>query len=151
MIARFNRIYRLYHHSALVLSFRTMSEPRFSKQGSNFLFGEFPQSFRSLGLNEQICDGLEKAGKVDATVIQALTFAPIMAGKNVVINAETGTGKTLAYLCPLLHQVLDQERSIGGRRYPVAVIMIPNKELGLQGCFHPQPRPINYSVFISPS
>lgn len=134
MLSRFNRIAGLHRLSAAVLSHRVGSDLSFSKQRSDFLFGEAPRSFRSLGLNAQLCAGLEDTGKEEATIIQALTFAPVVAGKNIVISAETGTGKTLAYLCPLLHRILDPERPIGSKRYPVAVIMVPNKELGLQGC-----------------
>lgn len=106
---------------------------------AEFLFGPSPQLFRSLGLDERICRALASTGKEAATIIQAGSFAPIIGGQDVLLTAETGTGKTLAYLCPLFQVMLayqnkgtDEHRSVSSK-YPAAVVLVPNKELGCQG------------------
>jgi superfamily II DNA/RNA helicase len=108
-----------------------VSVPAFSAERNAFLFGDNPRSFRSLKLNEQLCIGLEATGKETATVIQASAFDLILERKNVVVSAETGTGKTFAYLLPLLHMMLEDPSTSEGI-HPVAVIVVPNKELGNQ-------------------
>lgn len=102
----------------------------------DFLFGPTPRTFRSLGLREELCKSLESTGRGVATVIQAASFEHIVQGESVVLAAETGTGKTLAYLCPLIHRLVGESilgSSISSEIYPAAVILIPNKELGCQG------------------
>ena len=63
-------------------------------------------------------------GITTATQVQALSFAPIAAGKNVVLHSGTGTGKTLAYLLPMLQRLRQEE----GR----AVVIAPGVELAMQ-------------------
>lgn len=109
-----------------------VTSPSFSAERHSFLFGESPKTFRSLNLDEGLCAGLEATEKSIATVIQASAFEPILAGKNVTLAAETGTGKTLAFMLPLLHMMLSRRDASGGT-YPVAIVMVPNKELGNQG------------------
>ena len=58
--------------------------------------------FASLGLSPWLTTALEAAGKPVSTHIQALSLPPILAGEDVIIGSETGAGKTLAYLIPLL-------------------------------------------------
>jgi ATP-dependent RNA helicase RhlE len=57
--------------------------------------------FSSLNIKKPILEALAENGFTAATSIQQKAFAPIMAGENVCGIAQTGTGKTLAYLLPM--------------------------------------------------
>lgn len=59
-------------------------------------------TFRDLNLNSSLWNALDDLGMTQPTAIQEKVFSPILAGKDVVGIAQTGTGKTLAYLLPLL-------------------------------------------------
>ena len=61
------------------------------------------------------------------TPIQRKTFSTIMSGRNVVGIAQTGTGKTLAYLLPILRQL-----TFSDQRDPRVLILVPTRELVLQ-------------------
>lgn len=65
-------------------------------------------TFAELGLNERICTGVETLGFDTPTPIQAAAIPAILAGKDVVASAQTGTGKTAAFVLPAL-QVIDTD------------------------------------------
>lgn len=84
-------------------------------------------SFSDLNLNNPILNALQDAGLETPTDIQVKAFSPIMSGRDVVGIAQTGTGKTLAYLLPLLRMwkfVKDP--------HPRILILVPTRELTLQ-------------------
>ncbi|KAL7485623.1 hypothetical protein ACHAW6_011224 [Cyclotella cf. meneghiniana] len=83
------------------------------------------------------------------SAVQAATFDTISRGENVIVGAETGTGKTLAYLLPLVEDVLKRKREWKARQleggqgeedavmdpgysFARAIILVPNKELAHQ-------------------
>lgn len=63
------------------------------------------KSFQTLGLKSEIIDVLKKNGIKDPTPIQEMAIMPIFRGKDVIAKAQTGTGKTLAFLLPILQRV----------------------------------------------
>ena len=63
-------------------------------------------TFAELGLNERILTGVETLGFDTPTPIQAAAIPAVLAGKDVVASAQTGTGKTAAFVLPAL-QVID--------------------------------------------
>lgn len=65
------------------------------------------------------------------TAIQAQAIPAIMSGRDVIGIAKTGSGKTIAFLLPLLRHVKAQ-RPVGGGEGPVAVVMSPTRELAMQ-------------------
>ncbi len=75
-----------------------------------------------------VTDTMQRAmasdGIITATQVQALSFAAIAAGQDVVLHSGTGTGKTLAYLLPVLQRLREEE----GR----AVVIAPGVELAMQ-------------------
>ncbi len=85
--------------------------------------------FDELDLDDAVLDGLEAMNFVETTPIQELAIPPILAGKDLIGCAQTGTGKTAAYVLPIISQL-----SRGG--YPQdainAVIMAPTRELAKQ-------------------
>uniref|UniRef100_J3LSG2 RNA helicase n=1 Tax=Oryza brachyantha TaxID=4533 RepID=J3LSG2_ORYBR len=86
--------------------------------------------FDELGLDEQLKRALRKKGLDKATPIQREAIPLILEGKDVVAKAKTGSGKTFAYLLPMLHELL--KLSSEGRirkSAPNAFILVPTREL----------------------
>ena len=82
-------------------------------------------TFESLGLRSSVMKGLQEAGFVKPTKIQALLIPVMLAGKDVLGQARTGTGKTAAFGLPLLH--------LCTKEIPFqALILVPTRELCLQ-------------------
>ncbi|XP_052147920.1 DEAD-box ATP-dependent RNA helicase 16 [Oryza glaberrima] len=87
-------------------------------------------SFDELGLDEQLKRALRKKGLDKATPIQREAIPLILEGKDVVAKAKTGSGKTFAYLLPMLHELL--KLSAEGRirkSAPNVFILVPTREL----------------------
>lgn len=84
-------------------------------------------SFHDFGFDPQIIDGLDSIGFETPTPIQQQIIPHILQGKEVIGCAQTGTGKTAAYLLPVLHRIL---------QHPVAgvntIIICPTRELAIQ-------------------
>ncbi len=81
-------------------------------------------TFQDLNLNKPILNALEDLGLKTPTAIQAKTFSPIMAGNDIVGIAQTGTGKTLAYLLPVLRLWKFTKSPM-----PQIIIVVPTREL----------------------
>lgn len=84
-------------------------------------------SFSTLNLHKPLLDALNDLGFTEPTPIQQKAFPVIMSGRDVVGIAQTGTGKTFAYLLPILRQMTYSEQ-----RAPRALILVPTRELVLQ-------------------
>jgi ATP-dependent RNA helicase RhlE len=84
-------------------------------------------SFEDLNLSKQLLRAIEDLGFDRPTPIQQETFPIILSGKDVVGIAQTGTGKTLAYLLPILRD-LKYSTDVN----PRVLIMVPTRELVLQ-------------------
>jgi ATP-dependent RNA helicase RhlB len=89
-------------------------------------------SFASLELRPEIAAGVAKAGFVHCTPIQSLTLPLALAGNDVAGQAQTGTGKTAAFLLVIFERLLKQSRNEQQRRQPRALIVAPTRELALQ-------------------
>lgn len=74
----------------------------------DFLFGGQTErlSFTDMEVHPTLIAALSTIDKQTATNIQRKSFAPIIAGKDTVIGAETGSGKTLSYMIPILHKLI---------------------------------------------
>jgi len=84
--------------------------------------------FASLGLREELLQTLREVGYETPTPIQAATIPPLLAGRDVVGLAQTGTGKTAAFALPVLDRLdLSQKK-------PQALVLAPTRELALQVC-----------------
>ena len=64
-------------------------------------------NFSELELDERLLDALRDKGYDRPTAIQAAAIPPAMDGRDVLGSAPTGTGKTVAYLLPVLQHLLD--------------------------------------------
>jgi ATP-dependent RNA helicase RhlE len=90
-------------------------------------------TFAALGLSPATLHALDRAGFERPTPIQAQAIPPALAGRDVIGTAATGTGKTAAFLLPILER-LGAERPGGGHaaRGPRALVLAPTRELALQ-------------------
>ena len=84
--------------------------------------------FRDFGISEAICSGLEAAGIFTTFPIQALTLPLALGGQDIIGQARTGTGKTLAFGIPLL-RIIEEH---GENRTPQALVVVPTRELAIQ-------------------
>lgn len=84
-------------------------------------------TFEELNLNKPLLNALNDLEYIQPTPIQQKTFSVIMSGKDIVATAQTGTGKTFAYLLPLLRQLKYSEQ-----RHPRILIVVPTRELVIQ-------------------
>jgi superfamily II DNA/RNA helicase len=83
--------------------------------------------FRDFGISDEICRGLEAAGIFTTFPIQALALPLALRGQDVIGQARTGTGKTLAFGIPLLQLVEDSTPGA-----PKALVVVPTRELAIQ-------------------
>ncbi len=84
-------------------------------------------SFAELGLNEQILAGVDALGFSTPTPVQAGAIPEVLAGRDVVASAQTGTGKTAAFALPTLQRIADKSG-----RGPHALVVTPTRELAAQ-------------------
>ena len=85
--------------------------------------------FIDLGLDERILAGIDAMGYENATPVQQQVMVPILAGKDIIAAAQTGTGKTAAFLLPLLHRLLTMPHTAGDIN---AMVIVPTRELAIQ-------------------
>jgi superfamily II DNA/RNA helicase len=89
-------------------------------------------SFRDLGVDEVICTALEAAGITTTFPIQALTLPLAIDGQDIIGQARTGTGKTLAFGVPMLHRLATTFAADRATKRPSALIVVPTRELAVQ-------------------
>lgn len=90
---------------------------------------------KNLGLSDEIFRAVEDCGYTTPTPIQQQAIPIILSGKDLIGSANTGTGKTAAYVLPLLHALSDKgvrASQEGGRSFIQAVILVPTRELAVQ-------------------
>ena len=85
-------------------------------------------TFADLGLDHHLLKSIKEAGYETPTPIQAATIPALLAGRDVVGLAQTGTGKTAAFALPILNQLNPKAKK------PQALILEPTRELALQVC-----------------
>jgi ATP-dependent RNA helicase DeaD len=86
-------------------------------------------SFAALGLDGRLVAALTALGYEEPTPIQQQTIPPLIAGRDLLGQAATGTGKTAAFALPILQRIVNEGRGDGS---PVAVILVPTRELAMQ-------------------
>ena len=89
--------------------------------------------FHSLGLHPNLLRGLDEAGFHRLTPIQALALPPALQGEDIAGQAQTGTGKTAAFLLAVMQRLLTQPAMADRRPTdPRALILAPTRELAIQ-------------------
>ncbi len=98
-------------------------------------FDPAPVPFTSLALEPSLVDALDQRGFVQTTPIQSAVLPYALEGRDLIGCAETGTGKTAAYLLPILTRLLRSDKAEhvkGSRGYTRALILAPTRELATQ-------------------
>ena len=88
-------------------------------------------TFSSLGLSPALMESLEDMGFVHCTPIQAATLPLALQGQDIAGQAQTGTGKTAAYLLAALHYLMETPVAVEARG-PWAMVIAPTRELAVQ-------------------
>jgi len=88
------------------------------------------EDFSDFGLNNLILRAVSQQGYRQPTDIQLATIPEVLAGKDVMATAQTGTGKTAAFSLPMLHLLNDRRRR--GDKHIRAIILTPTRELAQQ-------------------
>jgi ATP-dependent RNA helicase RhlB len=89
-------------------------------------------AFSTLGLGPEIMAGINKAGFTHCTPIQALTLPHVLGGHDVAGQAQTGTGKTAAFLLAIFQRLLRDDDPSRDKKQPRALVVAPTRELALQ-------------------
>ncbi len=91
------------------------------------------QKFASFGLHADVIKGLDEKGFYNCTPIQALALPVLLSGRDIAGQAQTGTGKTLAFLTATFNHLLTTGApSHRKQNCPRAIIMAPTRELAIQ-------------------
>ncbi|WP_033170894.1 DEAD/DEAH box helicase [Selenomonas sp. ND2010] len=83
-------------------------------------------AFKELGISDNVCKVLRNKGIKEATPVQETAIPLVRAGKDVIAQAQTGTGKTLAFLLPILEKIKPQAD------VAQALVVTPTRELAIQ-------------------
>lgn len=83
-------------------------------------------SFESLNIQQKYVERLQQHGIIEPSPIQQQAIPVMLSGKDVIAESQTGTGKTLAYLLPLLERIDASNKALQ------AIIIVPTRELGMQ-------------------
>jgi len=89
-------------------------------------------SFDSLGLNADILRAVAEQGYREPTPIQRQAIPVVLAGRDLLASAQTGTGKTAGFTLPLLQRLSEKPATTRGRRPVRALILTPTRELAAQ-------------------
>jgi ATP-dependent RNA helicase RhlE len=83
--------------------------------------------FKQLGLHTSLVQAVRDLRYTEPTPVQAEAIPAVMAGRDLIATAQTGTGKTAAFLLPILHRLLGKSRNVTR-----ALVLTPTRELAQQ-------------------
>src|SRR5581483_3526357 len=112
---------------------RVFAQPAFGRPASS----PYPErikylmTFNALGLSEQITRSLHQEGYTTPTPIQTQAIPVVLAGRDLIGIAQTGTGKTAAFALPILNMLAQQPRALTPKGTRVLVLS-PTRELSAQ-------------------
>jgi len=91
-------------------------------------------TFPTLGLSANLLANVAREGYTEATPVQAAAIPPVLAGRDVLAAAQTGTGKTAAFTLPILERLAKHANSSPSpARHPIrALVLTPTRELACQ-------------------
>jgi ATP-dependent RNA helicase RhlE len=85
-------------------------------------------TFKEFGLDESLLEGVDASGYENATPVQEQVIPIILSGRDIIASAQTGTGKTAAFLLPIIHKLIAhrEEDQVN------ALVIVPTRELAIQ-------------------
>jgi superfamily II DNA/RNA helicase len=90
-------------------------------------------NFKEFGFDERLMEGIDASGYEEATPVQEQVIPLIMDGKDVIASAQTGTGKTAAFLLPLINKIITDPHEDHTNN---ALVIVPTRELAIQIAQH---------------
>ncbi|CCD52979.1 similar to ATP-dependent RNA helicase dbp9 [Botrytis cinerea T4] len=88
-------------------------------------------TFASLGLDARLLQGIAKQNFQSPTLVQSKAIPLTLEGRDILARAKTGSGKTAAYLLPILHSIL-KRKELSSTQCTTALILVPTRELADQ-------------------
>ncbi|ALJ04620.1 RNA helicase [Pseudalgibacter alginicilyticus] len=89
-------------------------------------------SFKDLQLNRPILRAVAEAGYDNPTLVQEKAIPLVLEKKDLIVSAQTGTGKTAAFALPILQQLFDRQDATKGGKKVKALVVSPTRELAIQ-------------------
>ena len=86
-------------------------------------------NFTEFGFDERLLEGIDAMGYETATPVQEQVIIPILQGKDIIASAQTGTGKTAAFLLPVMNKIITEPHD---EHLINALIIVPTRELAVQ-------------------
>lgn len=115
-------------HNASVVSVHEAVQSSLKERGGSSCVESISKSFQDLGVREPLCEACDSLGYTMPTPIQALAIPIAMQGRDLIGLAETGSGKTAAFVLPILQALMDKPQSLH------SLIVAPTRELAQQIC-----------------
>jgi ATP-dependent RNA helicase RhlE len=88
--------------------------------------------FSKLGLTGRVLEGVAAAGYTSPTTIQTLAIPPVLEGRDLIAGAQTGTGKTAAFVLPILERLAQSDGGAVPHKQPRVLVLAPTRELAQQ-------------------
>lgn len=88
-------------------------------------------SWDGTGLSDAVLEHLSSEGYKEPFAVQALAVPVLMSGRDLILSAKTGSGKTLGYVLPLVRHCIQQPRC-GQGEGPIGLVLVPTQELAAQ-------------------
>lgn len=88
-------------------------------------------SFAHFGFDDDLMAAIIKAGYTEPSTIQKQALPVALAGRDIIGIAKTGSGKTAAFVWPMLVHIMDQEELVKGDG-PIGLVLAPTRELAVQ-------------------
>ena len=108
---------------------QTAEDPTEGNQLSN----HHPTLFSDLGLSQEVVLSVQMSGYIHPTQVQAEIIPQMLAGRDVLVQSQTGTGKTAAFALPILSRLtLGRKRPHSDRSLPQVLVLTPTRELAQQ-------------------
>jgi ATP-dependent RNA helicase RhlE len=89
--------------------------------------------FTDFGFDQRLMEGIEASNYEEATPVQQQVIPLILSGKDIIASAQTGTGKTAAFLLPLINKIINGTHD--GTEI-TALVIVPTRELAIQIAQH---------------
>lgn len=89
--------------------------------------------FTEFGFDDRLIEGIEASGYENATPVQEQVIPLILEGKDIIASAQTGTGKTAAFLLPLINKIITSPQE---DHTNTALVIVPTRELAIQIAQH---------------
>jgi len=94
-------------------------------------YGPAPRTFVEMGLSEDVAGALRDMGFSEPMPVQQRVFRPVIAGRDLIVQSRTGSGKTAAFGIPFVQSVLDHDADVKNG-CPQVLVLGPTRELALQ-------------------